>query len=441
MTDTIYALSSGAGMAAIAIVRASGPAAGVLLDDIAGPRPGPRQASRRVIRDPVSHEVIDHGIVLWFPGPKSATAEDLCEFHVHGSPAVIDGLFALLNRYHGVRPAEPGEFTRRAFANGQMDLVEIEGLADLLKARTAGQRRLAVHHLMGDASSIYDRWRHDLVGILARVEAAVDFSDEEDIAASALNGLSASIGALASSMREALQTASQARAIRDGIRVVLAGLPNTGKSSLLNTLANRDVAIVSSMPGTTRDVIEVMIDLDGLPVVLTDTAGLREHVRDDIERMGIARTQAQLQVADIVIWVSSSDIAASSIPPDGVTPDLVLLNKADLLPNVLGEIQNGVFPVSSVTGAGIAAMVEHLTHIVRRRYGSAEMSVVVRARQSRAIEESIRHLNNSLRHGFSNVELVAEDLRKSAHCLARVTGRIDVEDLLETIFAEFCIGK
>lgn len=441
MTDTIYALSSGAGMAAIAVIRLSGPAAGGLLGDLVGQRPSPRQATLRIIRDPVTQEAIDLGLVLWFPGPGSSTGEDLCEFHVHGSQAVIEGLFGLFNRYPGVRPAERGEFTRRSFANGEMDLVEIEGLADLLKARTASQRRLAIHHLMGDASSVYDLWRRDLVAVLARVEAAVDFSEEDDIAAEVLQGLSSPITALAGAMQEALRMANHARSIRSGVKVVLAGFPNTGKSSLLNAIAKRDAAIVSPYPGTTRDAIEVMIDLDGLPVVLTDTAGLREDACDDIEKIGIARTQAQLQSADIVIWVSSPDISASHIPSDGLEPDILVLNKADLLPRESGLIRNGCHPISSLTGAGIKLLLESLTHLVRDRYGLAENALVVRTRQSQAIEETIRYLNNSLRHDVSSIELLAEDLRKAAYCLARITGRIDVEDLLDSIFAEFCIGK
>ncbi len=423
-------------MAAIAVVRISGREARTVLFQLAGALPVSRVASLRLIRDPASGEVVDRGMVLWMPGPESATGEDLCEFHVHGSTSVLEAVFTLLNGFPDVRPAGPGEFTRRAFANGKMDLVEIEGLADLLAARTESQRKLAVHHLLGNASTVYDDWRTTLIGILARVEAAVDFSDEQDVVERALVEVQVDTAALSRAMLEALGKAATARAVRDGIKVVLAGLPNTGKSSLLNTIAKRDAAIVSSRPGTTRDVIEVMINLDGLPVILTDTAGLRNENDDEIESIGMSRTWKELHAADVVLWIGAPDIAGSFMAPDGVAPDLLVRNKADLM--VKGE--KGI-AVSCLTGAGMDALLLILSDLVKRRYGSTDHAVVVRSRQRQAVAESIRHLNDSGHHGSSHLELRAEELRKAAHSLARVTGRIDVEDLLDSIFSTFCIGK
>ncbi len=346
--------------------------------------------------------------------------------------------------YKGVRPAEAGEFTRRAFANGRIDLVEAEGLADLLNARSSRQRQQALHHVMGQASSVYEDWRGQLLKVLARIEAAVDFVEEDGVAEAALADVSNSIAGLATSMADALALAERASAVREGIKIVLAGAPNTGKSSLLNALARRDAAIVSSIPGTTRDVIEVAMEIDGMAVTLTDTAGLRAATTDEIERMGIARSRRELGQADIVVWVSSPDIAGSAAVAEGVQASAMVVNKCDLLTKELRLLRNegpGTIEVSSRSGEGIAGLIARLGELIREKYGQTEGTVVVRNRQRQAIAESIRHLNDSLGHGALQLEVMAEDLRKAAHALGRVTGRIDVEDLLAAIFSEFCIGK
>jgi tRNA modification GTPase len=395
----------------------------------------------RKISDPGTGDPLDEAVVLWLPGPKSVTGEDVAEFHVHGSAAVISGLFIAFNNIKGLRPAEPGEFTRRAFANGRMDLVEAEGMADLLNARTSRQRQQAVHHLMGRASSIYEDWRLKLLAILARVEAAVDFVEEEGVAEAAILNVRSDILALSGAMDSALETAGQAAAIRNGIKVVLAGLPNTGKSSLLNVLAKREAAIVSKQPGTTRDVIEVLVEIEGLAVVLTDTAGLRENSPDEIESMGIARTRRELEEADLVIWVSSPDVEGSDTPWTDAAPALRVLNKMDLpgTRRILADPKPIL--LSARSGAGVPEMIAELGRLIRERYGQYGDPVIVRDRQKQAVMESIRYLNESIVHGPPNLELVAEDLRKAAQSLGRVTGRIDVEDLLTEIFSEFCIGK
>lgn len=445
-SETVYALSSGIGKAGIAVVRLTGGLARQLLTGMAGDLPPPRTARLRLIRNPRSGEVLDRGIVLWFPGPNSMTGEDLAEFHLHGSPAVIGAVFEALNDCDGVRPAAAGEFTRRAFANGRIDLVEAEGLADLLNAKSTLQRQQALHHVMGEASSAYEEWRARLLRCLARVEAAVDFIEEDGVAEAALADVSGDIAGLLADMSAALLLAETARAVREGIKIVLAGPPNTGKSSLLNTLARRDAAIVSARPGTTRDVIEVAMEIAGMAVVLTDTAGLRAETGDEIERIGMERSLKEAGKADILVWVSSPDVAGSAVAAAGVLPSLVVVNKADLLTEESGLLRNETSAgrpvrVSSRSGEGVVELVERLAELVRQKYGQIEAPVVVRNRQRQAICESIRCLNDSLGHGPQQLELMAEDLRKAAHGLSRVTGRIDVEDLLAAIFSEFCIGK
>ena len=438
--DTVFALSSGSGRSGVAVIRASGSAARSALARMVRVIPESRRASVRYIRHAATDVVIDRGVVLWLPGPESVTGEDVFELHVHGSPAILAAVYDSLGSIQGLRLAEPGEFTRRAFQNGRMDLVEAEGLADLLQSRTETQRRQALFHYLGDASSIYECWRRDLIRVLAHIEASVDFVDEEGVADAALRDVRDDVLRLSSAMAAALERAEAAVSLRNGVRVVLAGLPNTGKSSLLNALAQREAAIVSPIAGTTRDVIEVQLDLGGVPVVLTDTAGLRSGSDDPIERMGIERSEQQLRSADVVVWVMAPDVADSGEMPAGVRPDLVLLNKSDLLRS--GQaVEELAMPVSALSQDSVGAVVARLGELVFERYGHVDDAVVVRARHRTAIIDSIRYLNDSLRHHPFQIEFVAEDLRKAAHAMARITGRIGVEDLLDSIFAEFCVGK
>ena len=284
-TDTIYALSTGIARAGVAVFRTSGPQARDGVAVLAASVPPPRQASLRRIRDPASGEIIDEGLVLWFPGPGSFTGEDMAEFHLHGSRAVADGMVGALGRLPGHRLAEPGEFTRRALANGRTDLVAVEGLSDLLMATSAAQRRLALFHMEGDASRVfYAGWRGDLVGCLARVEAAIDFAEEDQVGALGLAGVAEALDRLAGSLAGALAAAAAGESLREGFRVVIAGPPNVGKSCADQRLAGREAAIVTDIPGTTRDPIDVALELDGLALVVTDTAGLRPGTADPIER-------------------------------------------------------------------------------------------------------------------------------------------------------------
>ncbi len=438
MTDgeTIFALSSGVGRAGIAVVRVSGPGAVLALSRMAGGCPSPRRASMRRICDPVSLALLDMGVVLYFNGPASVTGEDVAEFHVHGGLAVIASVLAGLQKLDGFRPAEAGEFSLRAFRNGRMDLVQAEGLGDLLAADTERQRQQAVFQASGGASSFYDGWRSRLITIRARIEAAVDFADEEDVVAASVADMRPAVMALAEEMTAVLARSEQGEMLREGVRVVLAGVPNTGKSSLLNALAQRDVAIVSSIAGTTRDVIEVRLDLGGLPVLVSDTAGWRTDTRDEIEAIGIDRAQNAARGADVVVWVAAPDVGGSDSIPVGITTDIRVWNKYDL-----ERSPPGFVPCSTLSRDGVAPVLAALTEVVRVQCGAPERAVVVRARQAAAVGDSIRHLNESIRHRTDELELMAEDLRQAADALGRLTGSVGVEDILGAIFSEFCVGK
>ena len=436
--DTIFALSSGRGRAGIAVVRVSGGAAEDIVKNLTGILPPARTAQLVKIKNPTTSETIDQGLVLWFPAPSTVTGEDVVELHLHGSPATVSEVLRVLGGFSGVRAAEAGEFSRRAFANGKLDQVEVEGLSDLLAARTEAQRKQAVFQLMGGASSVYYTWRASMIRALALVEAAVDFSEEEDVAGAALAQSRPLVQALIIDMDLALEQSRTGEVIRDGVRVVLAGMPNTGKSSLLNAMAKREAAIVSSIPGTTRDVIEVSFDLRGIPVTLCDTAGMRDAPADEVEQIGIARSLRSVADADVVIWVGAPDVAGSMAVQEGVSVDLVVANKSDL---GVGHVAGSIQKVSTFDAASVSSLLAAVQGLVESRYGRGEQALIVRARQRSAVMNSIRHLNDSRGHSPGRTELVAEDLRAAANAMGRLTGAIDVEDLLGSIFSEFCIGK
>lgn len=439
--DTIFALSSGPGRAAVAVVRISGPGTAALFQAMGGQLPPPRELVLRSLCHPVSGEVLDKAMLVWLPGPRSFTGEDCAELHLHASPAVINAVLAALAQQPATRPAEPGEFTRRAFLNGKMDLVEVEGLADLLEARTTAQRRQAFRQMSGLASSVFDGWRRELLLIRADIEAVVDFADEPGVAEEAEPGIDARISSLLSDMTGVLTSSGVAEVIRDGVRVVLAGRPNTGKSSLLNALAKRDAAIVSDIPGTTRDAIEVGLDIGGIPVTLTDTAGLRSGVSDRIEEEGIRRSLKHIRAADVLVWVWAGDVAGSEAWVGSSRPDLVVRNKIDLqsgLPR--NDAAEGQIAISTITGAGVARFLEELSALLKIRFGDVESSLLVSARQTNAVERSIQGLKDALalRGGL---ELKAEHIRQASEDIGRLTGRVDVEEWLGAIFSRFCIGK
>ena len=447
---TIVALASGRGRAGVAVIRISGPAAGSLLEQMAGVVPAPRVAARAALRDPRSGQVLDDGLVLWFPAPASYTGEDVAELHVHGGAAVVSAALNALCARQGVRIAEPGEFTRRAFLNGKLDLVQAEAVADLVDAETEEQRRQALGQLEGRLSAIYDSWRVRLRDALAHLEAVIDFPDEE-LPEDLISSIRQNLGELLGELTAHLEDGRRGERLRDGLYVVIAGAPNVGKSSLLNALARRDAAIVSERAGTTRDVVEVRLDLGGLPVIVADTAGLREG-RDEIESEGIRRALARAETADlrIVMVEASPAIKPNSRIRSLLDEDaMVVVNKIDLHEVAPGTRVEGrqMWPMSVTAGTGLDSFLDALEKRVERRMGRGESPVITRERHRSSIEETAaclrRFMAGSENGEMTNarLELVAEDLRLATRTLGRITGKIGVEELLDVVFRDFCIGK
>lgn len=387
------------------------------------------------LRDPVSGDDIDDCIALWFPEPHSATGENICEFQIHGSRAVLSALIAALVRM-GLRLADPGEFTRRAFLNGKLDLTQAEAIADLVAAETETQRRQALRQLGGALGDLYRGWGARLLRLLAHLEAAIDFPDE-DLPAEIEHEVAVETTSLAGEMDAHLADHRRGERLRDGITVAIVGPPNAGKSSLLNQLARREAAITSPIAGTTRDVIEVAIDLAGYLVVLADTAGLRDSA-DQIEQEGLRRALARAEAAELRLFVFDArqpqDAERASAWPGPST--LLVANKIDLAPNA--SLPSGALGVSALTGAGIAALTGALVQRIASDYDTAAPPLT-RARHREALESAREALRRSLDAGLP--ELRAEDLRLAWRSLGRITGQTDVEDLLDVIFADFCIGK
>jgi len=431
---TIYALASAKGRAGVAVVRLSGEAAGKALATVTGKDvPPARQAALRTFADPQTGVVIDRGLALWFPAPASFTGEDVAELHLHGGPAVIAAVVAALDGL-GLSLAEPGEFSRRAFEHGKLDLTEAEGIADLVNAETEAQRIQALRQMDGALGAVYEGWRGDLIRALAYLEADLDFPDDDlpgGLAARVLPDLER----LAADIRAHLADDRRGEALRDGFQVVITGAPNVGKSSLLNVLARRDVAIISEIAGTTRDTIEVRLDLGGYPVTLVDTAGLRES-GDVIEQEGVRRARARAETADLRLQIHEAGEGIGAVQPD----DLVVINKVDIArPSPLP----GAFLISVRTGEGIDALLGALEERVIAMMGLRETPSLTRSRHRRALEDAVGHLNRACAgaSGDMEPELVAEDARLAARALGRITGRVDVEDILDVVFGEFCIGK
>ena len=433
MADTIYALSSGRLPAAIAVIRISGPDAKTALETLAGKVPEPRRAAYAKFLDPDSRETLDDGLALWIPGPKSETGEDMAELHIHGGRAIVASIFRVLGALKGFRPAEAGEFTRRALLNGKVDLTVVEGLGDLIAAETEAQRRQAVVQFRGGLSKKVEAWREKLMQALAEIEAAIDFSDEGDVPGNLIHAARNTAAELLAEIRLVLKDAPRGERLREGFTVAIAGAPNVGKSTLMNRLAEREVAIVSDIPGTTRDVIEVALDLNGVPVVLIDTAGIRETT-DPIEAEGVKRARARAEAADLVLWLVDDEKAP--VPRDPKR-EWVVRTKADLMK---GKPKPGQLAVSGKTGAGIDALVVKLSEEAAKLAG--EPALVTHARQRKALEAAAAHLTALSKPEVSmREELFAEELRGAANAFARVTGKIGVEDVLGEIFKNFCVGK
>ena len=436
--QTIFALSSGRPPSAIAIVRMSGPEAGVALQQLAGKIPSPRMATRTLLRD-ASGQAIDDAVVLWFPGPASATGEDIAEFHVHGGRAVLASLFACLSAMKNLRAAEPGEFTRRAFENGKLDLTEAEGLDDLIHADTDRQRRQALRQFKGLLGDRARDWRAEIVEASALIEAGIDFSDEGDVPAELIAPALARIKALYEDITKVLAAQGKAERLREGLAVAIAGTPNVGKSTLMNLLARREVAIVSPHAGTTRDIIEVQLDLDGYPVTVIDTAGIRE-TDDPVEQEGVRRARARAAEADLVLWLADGD--ETEVEQSGDAPVWLVRNKIDLSA-VAGSAKSTTseFRISAARGDGIGDLIAALLSFASDYFGTNEGALITRERQRRLLEDAAASLERSLVAIGQGEELAAEDLRSAAASLGRLLGRVDVEDVLDVIFREFCIGK
>lgn len=511
--DTIFAIASGIGRSAVAVIRISGCAtASALHALLSGRLPDPRRAALRRLHDPVSGDLLDQALVLWLPGPTTFTGEDQAELQIHGSPAVRAALLRTLAVIPSCRPAEPGEFTRRAFVNGKLDLSAVEGLADLIDAETEAQRKQAIHQLEGRLATQVEDWRERLIDALAACEAALDFSDEDDVPEDVATNAASVADAVRSDVGRALVDAERGERVREGFQVVIAGAPNAGKSTLLNALARRDVAIVSPIPGTTRDIIEIRCDLSGLPVTFIDTAGLRDS-EDAIEREGISRARQRMERADLILWLVAADDAAAnrsgdaeqrppavsrsmhwrdrdapmhaslrdatqsplrspqlrypeepaqqaSAPQHGEhassyfglssrkesgspspvpePPCLIIATKADLAPPPAGA----QLVVSAVTGAGLPELLARIETIAAGAMSGASDALLTRERHRLVLTSVVECLDRAVLVGQgAAIELLAEDIRLALRHLGRITGAVDVEDVLDRIFASFCIGK
>ncbi|SFL39676.1 tRNA uridine-5-carboxymethylaminomethyl(34) synthesis GTPase MnmE [Methylorubrum salsuginis] len=482
--DTIFAPATGFGRAAVSVVRISGPAAGPALDALAGPRPAPRRLSLRRLTDAATGTLLDQALVAWLPGPATATGEDMAELHLHGGTAVRAAVLRALGAQPGCRPAEAGAFTRRAFLNGRLDLTEAEGIADLIDAETEAQRVQALRQLEGALGRQVAAWRDTAIDLLASTEAALDFADEGDVDDSGLDAaLTGRAADLAQDIRKTLADGRRGERLREGFCVVLAGPPNAGKSTLLNALAGRDAAIVSDIPGTTRDAIEVRCDLGGLPVMLVDTAGLRETA-DPVEAEGVARTRRRIETADLVLRLIPID--APEPDREGGPATLWVRTKADLATASAGQFrpreprnplplagrggggaegtaepppsppsspQGGeercVLPhdataetllISARTGAGLDTLLAAIQRVAEASLGGD--ALVTRERHRDALTRTVIHLDRVVAASPDYPpELTAEDLRLAVRSLGEVGGHVGVEEMLDRLFAGFCIGK
>ncbi|XP_014793449.1 PREDICTED: tRNA modification GTPase GTPBP3, mitochondrial, partial [Calidris pugnax] len=463
--DTIFALSSGHGRCGVAVIRASGPGSRGALQSLTDPPelPPPRVLALRRIRDPDTAETLDRGLVVWFSGPQSFTGEDCAELHVHGGPAVVSGVLRALGRLPGLRPAEPGEFTRRAFRRGKLDLTAAEGLGDLIRAETEAQRRQALRQMEGELGRLYQRWTETLTQALAHLEAYIDFSEDDNVEEEVLSQVDATVRALEQEISAHLQDGRRGELLRGGVHAVIAGPPNVGKSSLLNLLCQRPAAIVSPVAGTTRDVVEVALNVGGYPLVLSDTAGLRDAT-DPVEQEGVSRARDRLQQADLVLAVLDATTVAtepvglgaalgSLLPPSTIpTPCILVLNKADLLRGGSGGAlrdacaQGNPLPpttlLSCKTGEGLDHLLELLGQQLARLCGDplAGSPGLTQSRHGLHLGDCLAAL---ARYGRErgDLGLAAERLRLARRHLGRITGQVGAEDILDIIFKDFCVGK
>ncbi|XP_069673490.1 tRNA modification GTPase GTPBP3, mitochondrial isoform X2 [Periplaneta americana] len=485
--------NKGYGKCGVAVIRVSGPKASDAIINIAKFKslPQPRHALLRSLKDPVTNETLDKGLVLWFPGPKSFTGENSCELQVHGGPAVVSSVLSALSKLPGYRPAEPGEFTKRAFHAGKLDLTEVEGLSDLIHAETEAQRKQALLQMEGNLSRLYNSWREILLKNMAHVEAFIDFSEDENIEDNIMNVVDNNLRNLRSLIQNHLQDGRCGERLRDGVRTVIVGEPNVGKSSLLNVLCQRPAAIVTPIPGTTRDVVELNVSIGGYPVIIADTAGLRSDTDDVVEKEGISRAHLYVQQADLVILVidatkfitqlngssasfanfvkdyvkelglnnvltknklSESEISTSSFVYEVVDPEkcLIVLNKTDLLHD-LEEVERilqkhkGVSALSCKTENGIPYLIDMMTDNLTTLCGnpSRENPCLTQSRHRHHLTDCLFCLDKyfELSAGEGDTVLAAEQLRKALRCIGKITGHVSTEEVLDVIFRDFCVGK
>lgn len=432
VSDTIFALSSGPLPSGVAVIRLSGPSAKAVLSSLTGSVPKPRHAAFRRFMD-VQGEIVDSGLALLFPAPNSFTGEDVVELQLHGSRAVVQRMFEILGSFSGVRLAEQGEFTKRAFLNGKLDLAEAEALADLIEAETEAQRRFALSNASGGQSALYESWRERLIHARAMLEADLDFSDQEDVPGSVADRINDDLAKLLEEIATHISMFHRAEIIRGGFDVVIMGPPNVGKSSLLNALAKRDVALVSDEAGTTRDLIEVELDLGGIKVRVTDTAGIRNSA-GKVEALGIERALARAHEANLVIQLF--DLTASE--PPALLPNGVLVgNKQDLIST---ETASPIC-ISTKTGFGLDRLILFIEEKAKDAAGNSADILPARQRHIDLLTGAANHIADVTNCFFHEPEIHAEDLRRASNYIGRITGRIDVEDILDVIFSRFCIGK
>jgi tRNA modification GTPase len=444
--DTIFALASAPGRAGIAVIRISGDKTTKAIQRLGCSVPPPRKAMRAGFLDPSTKAPIDDGLLLWFPAPHSFTGEDVAEFHIHGGRAVIDAMLAALADIGGVRPAEAGEFTRRAVGNDKLDITQAEALADLVDAETRAQAKQALAQMGGALSEKTEGWRHRLVQALAHLEAVIDFPDE-DLPPELAARVWGEVSDLEADIKNFLDDGHRGERIREGLSIAIVGAPNAGKSSLLNLLAKRDAAIVSATPGTTRDVIEAHLDIGGYAVTVADTAGLRATA-DDIEAEGMRRALARAERADIKLALFDGATYPEIDPTTNVLVDenaLRVVSKADLLDQAreveleAGDDLRPTHFISVRTGFGVAALMGRLESMIKARFDGLSSGAVTRVRHRKALQECCDALTRA--KGVRAPELAAEDLRLAARALGRISGRVDVEEILDVVFREFCIGK
>jgi tRNA modification GTPase len=434
LVSSIFALASAPGRAGVAVVRVSGPLAGDSIRALAGPLPLPQPRLGALRRLTFKGVEIDHALLLWFPAPHSFTGEDVAEFHLHGGRAIREALFAAFLEL-GLRPAEPGEFSRRAVENGKLDLTRAEAIADLVDAETPAQLRQALRQHDGALADLYEGWRSRLIAALGRAEAAIDFSDD-GVGDSEFAAARRGAEEISQEIQQHMDDAGRGESLREGLRLTILGPPNAGKSSLINALARRDIAIVSDTPGTTRDVIEARLDLGGYLLLVADTAGVRD-TNEPIEAEGVRRALSHAKGGMTLLLLDGSVAnPRAGLPADLPEPDLVVWNKADL-----GFVRDGL-SISLKTGAGMSLLQQMLQQTVQHKLESAsDAPLLSRPRHRHALREALAHLQHGLAAPQDQPELLAEDLRLAMRAIGRITGVVDVEELLDFVFRDFCIGK